>query len=210
MHSTPETRASLLIRVRDPADQVAWNEFVEIYRPVILRLACQKGMQQADAEDIAQQVLIAVAKAVQQREHDPTRAKFRTWLNRVAQNAILNALSRGKPDRGSGNSAILAILNDHQSHSGPDSDLLRLEHRREVFRWAARQVRHEFHHATWDAFWLTAVEGRSIELVAHELAKSPGSIYAARSRIMRRIQEKVMEYERDTSTSESESAGQRV
>jgi len=194
----PETRASLLIRVRDPTDQAAWHEFVEIYRPVILRLAQKKGMQEADAEDVAQQVLVAVAKAVEQRGHDPQRAKFRTWLGRVAHNAILNALTRGKPDRGSGDSALQAVLNQHESHSGPDSDLLRLEYRREVFRWAATQVRKEFHQATWDAFWLTAVEGRAVEVVAEELAKNPGSIYAARSRVMRRIQEKVTEYEQET------------
>jgi RNA polymerase sigma factor (sigma-70 family) len=198
MNSTPETRASLLIRVRDPADQAAWSEFVEIYRPIILRLARQKGMQEADADDVAQQVLVAVAKAVQQREHDPRRAKFRTWLGRVAHNAILNALTRGKPDRGSGDSALLALLSGHESHTGPDSDLLRLEYRREVFRWAARQVRKEFHQATWDAFWLTAVEGRAVEVVAEELAKNRGAVYAARSRVIRRIQEKVAEYERET------------
>ena len=155
-------------------------------------------MQEADADDVAQQVLVAVAKAVQQRDHDPRRAKFRTWLHRVAQNAILNALTRGRPDRGSGGSALLAVLNQRESHSGPDSDLLRLEYRREVFRWAARQVRKEFHQATWDAFWLTAVEGRAVEVVAQQLAKNPGAIYAARSRVIRRIQEKVTEYEQET------------
>jgi RNA polymerase sigma-70 factor (ECF subfamily) len=187
----------LLIRVRDPADQAAWHEFVEIYRPIILRLARQKGMQEADADDVAQQVLMAVAKAVEQRGHDPKRAKFRTWLGRVAHNAILNALTRGKPDRGSGDSALLALLSRHESHTSPDSDLLRLEFRREVFRWAARQVRKEFHQATWHAFWLTAVEGRAVEVVAEELAKSRGAIYNARSRVMRRIQEKVTEYNRE-------------
>ena len=197
MNPTPETRASLLIRVRDPADQTAWHEFVEIYRPVILRLARQKGMQEADADDVAQQVLAAVAKAVERREHDPKRAKFRTWLKRVAHNAILNALTRGKPDRGSGDSALLAVLHQRESPNGPASDLLRLEYRREVFRWAARQVRQEFQQATWDAFWRTAVEGRAVEVVAEELAKNPGAVYAARSRVMRRIQEKVTEYEQE-------------
>jgi len=187
----------LLIRVRDPADQSAWHEFVEIYRPVILRLARQKGMQEADADDVAQQVLAAVAKAVERREHDPKRAKFRTWLKRVAHNAILNALTRGKPDRGSGDSALLAVLHQRESPSGPASDLLLLEYRREVFRWAARQVRQEFQQATWDAFWRTAVEGRAVEVVAEELAKNPGAVYAARSRVMRRIQEKVTEYEQE-------------
>jgi RNA polymerase sigma factor (sigma-70 family) len=198
MDSAPETRASLLIRVRDPADQAAWHEFVDIYRPVILRLARQKGMQEADADDVAQEVLLSVAQAVELREHDPKRAKFRTWLNRVAHNAILNALTRRRPDRGSGDSALLAVLDQFDSQTGPDSDLLRLEHRREVFRWAVRQVRQEFQEATWDAFWLTAVEGRAVDTVAAELAKNPGAIYAARSRIIRRIQEKVSEYDQET------------
>jgi RNA polymerase sigma-70 factor (ECF subfamily) len=152
-------------------------------------------MQEADAEDVAQVVLASVAKAIEQREHDPERAKFRTWLQRVANNAILNALSREKPDRGSGDSALQAVLDQHESRGGPDSDLLRLEYRREVFRWAARHVRQEFRQETWDAFWLTAVEGRAAETVAKELAKNPGAIYAARSRVMRRIEEKVKEYE---------------
>ena len=200
MNPIPETRASLLIRVRDPADQAAWHEFVEIYRPIILRLARQKGMQEADAEDVAQDVLVAVAKAVEQREHDRKRAKFRTWLHRVAHNAILNALTRGRPDRGSGDSALLAVLNQDESHTGSDSDLLRLEYRREVFRWAVRQVRKEFHQATWDAFWLTAVEGLAVDVVAEEFAKNPGAVYAARSRVIRRIQEKVTKYEQETQT----------
>jgi RNA polymerase sigma factor (sigma-70 family) len=142
--------------------------------------------------------LVAVAKAVEQRGHDPKRAKFRTWLHRVAHNAILNALTRGRPDRGSGDSALRAVLSGHESHSGPDSDLLRLEYRREVFRWAARQVRLEFRQATWDAFWLTAIEGRAVEDVSQELGKNRGAVYAARSRVMRRIQEKVTEYEQET------------
>jgi RNA polymerase sigma-70 factor (ECF subfamily) len=198
MNFFPETRASLLLRVRDPADQAAWGEFVEIYRPVILRLARQKGMQEADAEDVAQQVMAAVARAIERRGHDPKRAKFRTWLRRVANNAILNALTRGKPDRGSGDSALLAMLNQHASPAGPDSELLRLEHQREVFRWAARHVRAEFHDETWHAFWQTAIEGRAVEEVAEELGKNRGAIYAARSRVIRRIQEKVAEYERES------------
>jgi len=197
MNSGPETRASLLVRVRDPADQSAWHEFVEIYRPLILRLARQKGIQLADAEDVAQQVLVAVAKAVEKREHDRRRAKFRTWLHRVAQNAILNALTRVRPDRGSGDSAIREKLDQQEAPSGPDAALLQLEYEREVFRWAARQIRKEFHPESWDAFWRTAIEGHDVDSVARELSKSRGAVYAARSRVIRRIQEKVAEYERE-------------
>ena len=100
-----------------------------------------------------------------------------------------------KPDRGSGNSGDQRFLQQHEAESGCDSDLLRLEERREVFRWASRKVVNEFRTDTWQAFWLTAIEGRSAEEAANELGKRPGAIYAARSRIMRRIQEVVTEYE---------------
>lgn len=191
----PDTRASLLLRVRNPADQAAWHEFVEIYWPVIHRLARRKGLQTADADDIAQQVLFAVAKAVERREHDPKRARFRTWLDRVARNAILNALMRGKPDRAAGGLEPDSLLEQHPGNDGPDSDLLKLETRREIFRWAARQIRDEFQDATWSAFWKTAIEDRDMNDVARELQKSVGSIYAARSRVMKRLVEKVAEYE---------------
>ena len=199
MSSAPETRPSLLIRVRDPADRAAWQEFVEIYRPVILRLARQKGMQAADAEDMAQEVLVAVAKAVEQREHDPQRAKFRTWLHRVANNAILDALTRRKPDRGSGGSAIQAVLDQQASRAaGPIRTCCGWNTGARCSAGPPGRVRKEFRQETWDAFWLTAVEGRSVEDVAKELAKDAGAIYAARSRIMRRIREKVAEYEEET------------
>ena len=86
MTETPETRPSLLVRVKDPTDRQAWSQFVEVYRPVIHRLARRKGLQHADAEDLVQRVLVAVAGSIDRWEHDARRAKFRTWLHRVAHN----------------------------------------------------------------------------------------------------------------------------
>jgi RNA polymerase sigma-70 factor (ECF subfamily) len=194
MNVSPETRASLLIRLKNRADDEAWSEFTEIYQPLIYRLARQKGLQHADADDLVQQVLSAVARVIDRWESDPNRARFRTWLSRVATNAILNALSRRSADRGTGDSQFQDLL-DAQAAEGPGSELVRLEHRREVFRWAARQIRAEFQPATWDAFWLTAVEGRDIDELAREQHRTCGSIYAARSRVMRRLQEKVRDWE---------------
>ena len=203
MSGSPETRLSLLVRLKDRGDQQAWQEFAEIYQPVIYRLARHKGRQHADAEDLTQVVLMAVAKAVERWEHNPRRARFRTWLHRVAQNAILNALTRGKPDRGSGDTGLLALLDQQPRQEGPDSNLLQLEYRREIFRRAARQIRDEFQPATWDAFWHSAVDGHDVQRVARELNKTLGSVYAARSRVMRRIREKVAEME----TEDPEEAG---
>lgn len=191
----PETRHSLLLRVRNADDSEAWDEFTEIYRPVICRLATFRGMQHADAEDLAQQVLVAIAGAVDRWEPDGKRAKFRTWIRRIAENAILNALTRGIPDRGSGDDATRAFLELSPGRSGPDSDLLRTELRREVFIRAARQIRNEFSEQTWQSFWLTAVEGIDVETVAADLGRTRGSVYASRSRVMKRLKQKVEEFD---------------
>jgi RNA polymerase sigma factor (sigma-70 family) len=190
----PETRASLIVRLRDDADQSAWREFVEIYRPVVFRLARRRGLQDADADDLAQQVLAAVAGAVGRWEPDPARGRFRAWLNRIAHNQIINALTRRAPDRAAGGDADR--LGDQAAPQGPDSELLRTEYRREVFQWAARQVRGEFRADTWQAFWQTAVEGRPVAAVAAELGKGPGAVYTARGRVMRRLREKIAEWDR--------------
>jgi RNA polymerase sigma-70 factor (ECF subfamily) len=190
----PETRASLIVRLRDDADQAAWREFVEIYRPVVFRLARRRGLQDADADDLAQQVLAAVAGAVGRWEPDPARGRFRAWLNRIAHNQIINALTRRAPDRAAGGDADR--LADQAAPQGPDSELLRTEYRREVFQWAARQVRGEFRADTWQAFWQTAVDGRPVTVVAAELGKGPGAVYTARGRVMRRLREKIAEWDR--------------
>ena len=195
MSPSPETRNSLLVRLADRADQQAWHEFAQIYMPVVYRLAVRKGLQHADAEDLAQQVLTAVSKAIDRWQVDPERAKFRTWLHRIAQNLIINALTRAKPDRGSGDTRTLEHLGHQAAPSEADSELVRTEFRREVFRWAANQIRPEFRGPTWEAFWLTAVENLSVEEVSNRLQLSCGAIYAARSRIMRRLKEKVSEFD---------------
>jgi RNA polymerase sigma-70 factor (ECF subfamily) len=149
-------------------------------------------MQHADAEDLAQQVLVSVSRAITRWENDPQRARFRTWLRRVTNNAIINALTRQMPDRAAGGTDFVI---DQPAAEGPDSERLRIEYRREVFRWAARRIRQEFHAGTWDAFWLSTVEGREVEQVARILGKTPGAVYAARSRVMRRLRQEVKEFE---------------
>lgn len=194
MTESPETRHSLIARLKDRQNQQAWGEFLEIYRPLVYRLAVAKGLQHADAEDIVQQVFSSVARALDRWQADVGRARFRTWLTTIARNAILNALTRRTPDQASGDTIERDLLAEHAS-DGADSQLLVLESRREIFQWAARRVREEFEPGTWDAFWLTAVEGREVDEVAALIAKKAGAIYAARSRVMRRLKEVVAEWE---------------
>lgn len=190
----PETRPSLLLRVRDADDDEAWEQFSDIYRPVIVRVAMMKGLQAADADDLAQQVLMAVAGAIDRFEPDNGKGKFRTWLKRVTDNAALNALTRGVPDKASGKDGVRAFLEQRPARSGPDSDLLKTEFRRELFTQAAAEIRSEFSDDTWNSFWLTTVQGIAVEVAATQLGRTRGSVYASRSRVMKRLRQVVEDY----------------
>lgn len=191
----PETRESLLLMVRDPANTGAWEQFAGLYRPVAYRLARRRGLQDADAEDLAQQVLLAVSKAIRGWEKDPERGTFRAWLVCVTRNAITNALTRRAPDRGSGSTSIRQHLDGTPDEAEDITALIEDEHERAVFRWAADRVRVEFQETTWLAFWRSAIDGATIDEVASELGKTVGAVYAARSRVMRRLSEEIQAFQ---------------
>jgi RNA polymerase sigma-70 factor (ECF subfamily) len=191
----PETRDSLLAQVRVAANREAWDDFVQTYRPVIYRLARRRGLQDADAEDLAQRVLVAVASAIGSYEKSNGSTRFRHWLSRVVRNAILNALSRQPPDRAAGSTSVQELLAEHAVADPESTAEINLEYRRELYRRAARLVRGDVEPQTWQAFELTVIENRSIERAAGLLRMPVGSIYAARSRVMRRLRDAVRELE---------------
>src|SRR5437763_16203207 len=103
MAEIPATRASLLVRLRDPRDEAAWREFVDLYVPVVYGYARRQGLQDADAVDVAQEVVRAVAGAVGRLDYDPQRGAFRSWLWTIVRRKLANwrRAERNRP-RGSG------------------------------------------------------------------------------------------------------------
>lgn len=193
--TTPATRHSLILRLRDRADADSWREFVAIYEPVIYRVAVRRGMQHADAMELVQRVLLAVARAVDRFQPDAERARFRTWLHRITHNEFCKEYAATCKHAASGDSKVQAILNQHPSQENED-DFTR-EHRQTVFRWAAAQVKPLVKPSTWQAFWRTSVDGIPATSVAKELGLSVGAIYIARSRVMARLQKCVNTFRED-------------
>lgn len=193
--SPPETRASLILRLPDAADVAAWEELVAVYGPLVYRLARRKGLQPNDADDLVQEVLTVVSNSVEEWLQRTDRGRFRAWLLCIARNTAINFLTRPKyrslSPGGSHGANTLAKL------PGPDdvTDAFDFEYRRELFRWASRQVRESVAASTWEAFWQTTMNDRPIAEVAAELGMTPGSIYIARSRIMARLRKLVRQSE---------------
>lgn len=187
MTEFPETRSTLLAGVKSPENRQAWDEFVATYRPVIYRMARRRGLQDADAEDLSQDVLIRVAGAIERYESQ-SGVPFRHWLRRVATNAILSALQRQPQDGGAGGASAQDWLAQTPDHYAAQTAELAAELQRELLLRAAAIVRQEVHPDTWQAFELTALRGLSCEEAAQAINKSVGTVYASRSRIIKRLQ----------------------
>lgn len=186
----PETSNSLLIRVSDSNDRAAWERFVAIYRPMVYRIGRRAGLQDSDAEDLAQSVMESVAKAIPNWEKDPQKGGFRAWLNRVARNALVSMLRSDKHDAAIGGTEFLERSLAVEAPAEEIERIIEQEHHRSRLRWAAEQIRHEFKERSWRAFWLTTLGDLSVPEAAEQLGTSTGAVYAARSRIMRRLQDR--------------------
>jgi RNA polymerase sigma-70 factor (ECF subfamily) len=185
-----ETRASLLLRLRDARDQQAWATFLEIYQPLIYRLARQRNVQDADAREVTQEVLLAVAGSIGQWDLDPGRGSFRGWLSTITRNLVVNLLiKQSRHPRGSGDSDFRRGLDEFPAPACDESAFFDVEEKRQIFRWAAERIRHEFRQSHWQAFWQTAVDGCDAADVARELGISVGLVYVSRNRIMKRLRE---------------------
>jgi RNA polymerase sigma-70 factor (ECF subfamily) len=188
----PTTRHSLVLRLRNPDDQAAWAEFISVYEPFVYRLARAKGLQDADARDLCQEVFRAVNGAIERWEPDPAKGRFRAWLFRIARNLVINFLvAQRNATRGRGGTSIQDLLDAQPARDVEAEAEFRVEFRRRAFHWAADQVRKEFADSTWQAFWKTGVEERPVAEVAAELGLSTGAVYIARSRVISRLRDRV-------------------
>jgi RNA polymerase sigma factor (sigma-70 family) len=188
---SPQTRVSLLVRLRDGSNQTAWREFVRIYGPVVYGFARKRGLQDADAADLMQDVMRSVSSAVERLEYDRDRGTFRGWLFTITRNKVFNFLSarRIRP-RGSGDTTTNQLLDAEPDRAG-ESDEWELEYQRRLAARAMDQIKNEFQPATWKAFWLTAVDGLAATEAGKQTGLSSGAVYVAKSRVLARLKDEV-------------------
>lgn len=190
----PITRHSLIVRLQSVTDQQAWEEFVQIYSPVILRVARERGLQDSDAQDIVQEVLGRLVSALPR--WDPSREKgtFSGWLSRIAHNLVIDFLRHRKNPHVPLNNLDTAILQTPDRESR-ESQIFLLERERQLFYWAADRVRQHCQPKHWEAFWKSAVLRLPLETVVEDMKMTRGAIYVAKSRIMALIRREVQAHQ---------------
>ena len=192
MNTVNTTRPSLLVRIRDLRDEMAWGEFAQLYTPFIYRVARQSGLQDADASLVAQDVLVTVARTIHRFEYNPKSGSFRGWLKVVTRSRLSDFLrAQGKEVQGTGDTGMLHVINEQPD--APQPDVWEREFRRTLFEWAVDRIRCDFEVTTWQAFWQTSVDGRETRDVAETLGLSVGAVYIARSRVLARLRKEIEE-----------------
>jgi RNA polymerase sigma-70 factor (ECF subfamily) len=176
------TEASLLDRLRQPDAETAWHRFVDLYTPPLYRWARSRGLQEADAGDLVQDVFVVVLRKLPGFRVDPGKS-FRAWLRTVARNRWRDRLRRESalPFQDGTDGSKLPPTPDTAAEFAEE------EYRNYLARRALEVMRAEFRPGTCRACWEHVVSGKPAARVAAELGMTPGAVYVARSRVLARL-----------------------
>jgi RNA polymerase sigma-70 factor (ECF subfamily) len=193
-----QTNPDLLERVgQDSGDEAAWGAFVAHYGPKIRAWCCQRGLQAADADDVTQDVLLRLTRALRKFTYDPSR-KFRGWLRVVTEHAVSDFFAdRKRRPRARGEDRGLAALKTTQAKD----ELLALvekEFTHAVVIQACATAYARVEPQTWEAFRLTACEKRPGEDVAAALGMNVTAVFKAKSRVIGYIRQEIARLDGDS------------
>ena len=181
-----ETRVSLIERVRNNEDSVAWGEFFTIYRPLLIAYVRKRGVSEHDAADVVQDVFSRLVPALAQFEFDAQRGRFRTWLWRVTHNALTDwgrrRVVRDRAEKG--------WVDEHARADDGESQVEWDEiYRRRILEVASERVRTTTQPVTWACFEGRILAGRPAAEIAAETGVSVNAVYVNASRVLARVRE---------------------
>jgi RNA polymerase sigma factor (sigma-70 family) len=192
------TRVTLIHRLnQDPGDQLSWAEFVRIYSPAIRSWLIHWGLQEADAQDVAQNVLLRLTAKLPQFKYDPSRS-FRGWLKTLTHHAWHDFVTEsGYRNRGSGDTSILDQL---QSVAAREDLTARVEAQfdKELLEVALSRTRERVAANTWEAFKLVVLDGVGPQAVADKLGVRVSQVYLSKHRVQKLVQEEIRVWEGST------------
>ena len=203
MNFWPDTHHSLLERLADPADGLAWQHFEDCYQSAIYRLARSRGLQPEEAKDVVQEVFLAVHRRAAQWKPSGHPGSFRAWLAETTRRQVFASLRfREKNGR-----SLLEVddpttpnaehgddeygNDEYGDNEHGDGEPGGKERQEWLFYQAVAEIEKEANPQHWQAFWMTAIEGVDTATAAQTLGLKIGTIYSIRSRLLGLIKERI-------------------
>ena len=185
------TGSVLLLLLSNPADPHCWNAFVERYAPKIYGWCRQRGLQEADAQDVTQEVLTQLVQKLRTFAYDPRKGSFRGWLKTVTHHAWCDYLeSRQRAGVTGENKEVLQCMESLEARE----DLLKTladTFDLEVFAEAQARVQLQVTPRDWKIFESLALEGRPGPAVAKELGMTVTAVLMAKSRVQKKLRQEI-------------------
>lgn len=181
-----QTRSTLLVRLKDHADQAAWGTFNALYRPLLVGYAVARGLDRTSAEDVAQQCTQVVLERIGEYQH---LGSFKSWLRAIADHKVVDLRRRRSREEQLGTNA----LQETPAEQDTPDDLWNRQWKVAHLRYCAEQVRDQVEEATYAAFYECAVRGAAPATVAARLGMSTNQVYVAKHRILERIRAMIEE-----------------
>lgn len=180
------TRASLILRIRDARDTGAWETFLETYVPMVYRYCRCRGLQDSDAADVTQEVMVQVARSARTFEYRPERGRFRDWLGTITRRTLQEHFRRSRRANQTVSGMPLPPV-----EGDTDPEWVATFHAF-VLNAALIRTRPAFAPSTWRAFEIVWVERRTAEDAARELEVPVASIYVSKSRVLKRLRAEIL------------------
>ncbi len=180
-----ETSATLLERLNDRSDSVAWRRLVDLYSPLIKAWLRHHGVSPNEAEDLTQDVLGVVVREVSRFRHNGRAGAFRTWLRTITTNCLRRSWQSRRRRVDAASPPDLLVLLDQLED--PASDLSRRwdwEHDQHVLERLMDLIEPEFEATTWQAFRRQVIDGLPAKAVAAELGVTVNAVLIAKSRVL--------------------------
>jgi len=199
MESKPSealTRPSLLRRIRDPRDTEAWRTFVDVYGPLIYRHGRSRGLEDAYAAEVTQEVLLQISRSIGQFEYDPERGHFPDWLGTVTCNKVRRFLRKqagavASPGNAEAEEAFAGAEAAEQDTEWTET------FNDHLLQAALERIRPHFEEQTWRAFELVWRDEQTPAEAARQLDRKIGWVYLAKCRVLKRLEEVVLELAED-------------
>ena len=182
------TRASLIIRIKNRDDSNSWREFDQLYGPLIYRYARSRGLSRDDADEVKSQCMTVVVQQIGAFEYDRAKGGFKNWLRRIAYHKIMDVF-RKRRERAAESQEMRVLVDDDPA---PD-EVWEQNWKRSHLKYCVEQVRAEVSPQSYQAFHMLVFDERPVEEVCQELGMNSNRVYKAKSNLIARIREKMLE-----------------